>query len=475
MTTVGRRDFLGLGAAFAALGVTAARGATAGGAKGKCRLTAGVFTDLHMTKDPRSGEIVEKALRYFVRNGAEAVLCTGDFTDYGLDEEMVHLTNAWAKVFPGGVNARGRTVERVFITGNHDVGVQGSTGKDGVAIRRTELFGEPIVPFFVKKVNGITFLCQNWCVGSNEEMIAYVRAHADELRRERVFFHLKHSHLRNTIRYAWVTDDGKVTEVLRDFPNCVSLSGHSHWPLVDERSLWQGEFTAVNCGHMRYCDVGAGRENAQPLGIRSDETQAMEQFARVNEAQCAMMMRVYDNAIVFERWDVKGDRKLGDDWVVPWPISRGSVSYETRAAALPAPQFARDAKVSVRFGKGKNRAHRMEDQVFVEFPNCRRADGSPARALDFEVAIQERLGDALRIRCSRRFYSPGFFRAEADDVGQVTCAFHLSDLPTAPTINDGPERITLSYRFLVTPWGGFGKAGEPIASDWTDLKGTYGK
>ena len=44
--------------------------------------------------------------------------------------------------------------------------------------------------------------------------------------------------------------DLDIKKVLKEFPQVVDFSGHSHYSPSDPRSVWQGEFTAIGCGSL---------------------------------------------------------------------------------------------------------------------------------------------------------------------------------------------------------------------------------
>ena len=49
--------------------------------------------------------------------------------------------------------------------------------------------------------------------------------------------------------------DIALRELLNDYPNVVDFSGHTHYSILDPRSIWQGEFTAFGTGAMSYLGI----------------------------------------------------------------------------------------------------------------------------------------------------------------------------------------------------------------------------
>ena len=77
-----------------------------------------------------------------------------------------------------------------------------------------------------------------------------------------VFF-MHHEHVKNTV-YGSSNFDGWgnrfFTGVFDKYPNVVDFSGHSHYPVNDPRSVWQGEFTAIGTGSLKYTELTVGDE-----------------------------------------------------------------------------------------------------------------------------------------------------------------------------------------------------------------------
>lgn len=77
--------------------------------------------------------------------------------------------------------------------------------------------------------------------------------------------------------------DTSLNGVLSKYPNIINFSGHSHYSILDERSIWQGEYVVMSTQSLSYTELESGKENgtippnakATPMGyimeIKSDK------------------------------------------------------------------------------------------------------------------------------------------------------------------------------------------------------------
>ena len=332
-----------------------------GAGPSSCRLRLGIVSDVHVKAGDtgfNSVARVERVFRMFRARGADAVVIPGDIATDGMENSFAEVMSAWDAVFPKGRGADGEPVERVFIYGNHD-------GRECSGATWTRFFGEEYAPIRMRTVKGYRFVCADW--RHEDESAAFVRAHRDELAGTRPFFHVQHRPLKDTIfgPWAWDHDSGAVGAALAEFPNAVSLTGHAHYTLADERNVWQGEFTAIGCASLSFTGVASGE--FMPVGFENYRCDMLRMGERRDEAvEGAKMMRrfmgppqflflsVYDDALVVERFLLEKDkvRKMGSDWTIPWPAD-GSFAFDRRRELLPPPAAAQ--VLSVRSGEVRNR------------------------------------------------------------------------------------------------------------------------
>ena len=125
---ISRKTFLGgFGAAFGSAVLPAQAFVQAGGPIMRFGVASDVHINLGWKDDDRTGlrgqpYFLEKALRWFDENKADAVVFSGDMAHLGRMEELTKLVEVWDKVFPGMKRSDGEKVERMAVTGNHEIG-----------------------------------------------------------------------------------------------------------------------------------------------------------------------------------------------------------------------------------------------------------------------------------------------------------------------------------------------------------------
>ena len=486
-----RRSFVAGASALSVCGrLFAAPSGTA--AKAAPNLRLGVVSDIHFLMEPKTHTLRrdwdEKtfvhALRHFRERKVDAVIVAGDLAESGIIDELQAVMDAWQSVFPQDRGADGRKVERLFIYGNHDIDAplwegggpmkRAAEAWPDEAQRRRHLirtdraaawrkvFREPYDPIWTKTVKGYTFFGAHWGGDAGTPGVRdFLVREAARLDPARPFFFIQHPHLRGTCYGDWAGghDDGSATRALDRFPNAIAFSGHSHYALTDERSVWQEAFTSIGTGSLRYAgqpnrQFPEGFENTMAGGMmRASETDAskmMGLFWGNYSVRHGMVASVYGDRIVLERRDFLSDRPLGDDWIVPLPAQAGggAHSFTKRRAAHPAPQFAAGAAVNVSDGRAKNRAGKERPAVTAVFPP---ANAGKGRVYYYEVAAADAAGDEIVTKrvLSEGWCDPGGGPRYAKD---ARCVFAKDELP--PRIGS----------FRVRPVGFFGAKGRAIES-----------
>ena len=239
--------------------------------------------------------------------------------------------------------------------------------------------------------------------------------------------------------------------MLADYPNAVAFSGHTHYSLTDQRSVWQGSFTSIGTAALRWLSLPSGREN---YGIELGLGRRMPNMFWGSQG---MVMSVWGDRMVFERYDFANNEKLGDDWVVPVLRSKEGAreySFASRMAKAAAPEFPEDAKITLEERDGmspktKTKQSEKERQLVVKFPAAVGSDDL-SRVFEYEVAVDCIEADVTLRMATKRVYQPGAHLNVRRAGDAPSCVFGMCELPE------------VTFHLSVTPINSFGMRGKPL-------------
>ena len=466
------------------------------------KLTFGAISDIHIRLVRRDGkdvfegeEAFREALVWFRDQGVDGVTISGDLADLGLVEELEAVGRVWRSVFPGDRAPDGRPVARLFVYGNHDwegfcyhggdpakrlfgADFEAHTIRRDLAGAWKRAFGEDYSPVWRKEVKGYVFVGAHWiadrCRWYGETGVPQAPGWFEEnggaIDPAKPFFYLQHPPPKDTCHgpWLWGHDDGRITAALSKYRNAVSLTGHSHMTLTSERAIWQGAFTAIDVGSLSYTGLCFGdldpftRENDSNAGNLAG-TNAAKIMCRMetHDGHQGMLVRVYDDRVVFERRDFASGEKLGADWSVPVPAADPPpYAFAPRAATSVAPEFPAGAVLSARLTTGRNRggsgAKPEERRVLeVTIPAADRAGAG--RVFDYAVEISGKDGGTDR----KYVFAAGFHRSAGTQEAHA---------PTVLQVDAGLLRARGELLIRAVPRNSFGVSGSALALAFAPLR-----
>lgn len=467
---MGRRRFLGGAAAFTTLGVPTVWGHE----RNRPLLTLGVVSDTHI--GPREAAAnFEQTLRFFRDRKVDAVMNCGDLADWGLRSGFRYVADAWNKIFPGGRGAEGRLVQKLFCTGNHDyegwwypdmAAEMHALGysEDEAAVKLgmkgcwEEVFQEAFAPIRRRTVNGFEFISAEWhgrdqAPGHNLAP-NWFREHGGELDPSKPFFFFLHAPPAETTTGSFSKNpvQRQITQALSAFPNAISISGHAHRTINDERTIWQGAFTAVSVPSLSHAGVrDGGYENGGDVRDGTS-TRAMPIIpARIRcERPQGLVVTVFRDRIELERYDFVKFVHTAPTWRVPLPMTVSNRPYEPKAHAdrIPIPEFPANAMLSLRTRNTETRGGNWEIAMIAEFPAATAVRN--ARAFDYELRAVPTDGAKPMVK---RFLSPAFHKLAEEEPTRMEFWFNVLELPQ-----------DVEYRVEVYPRNCFGACGRPLVS-----------
>ncbi|MBQ6140556.1 MAG: metallophosphoesterase [Kiritimatiellae bacterium] len=333
------------------------------------KLVFGALSDTHLRTDYTGLKAARtfphkyliSALEYFRSQNVDAVVHCGDAAHRGQIRELEFHAEAWNKVFPNGCAPDGHRIEKLFVTGNHEIDGWQYGNDVGFKVERVfkdpeerarrilatdiasswkRVWGETYEPVWHKEVKGYHFFGRNHNV-PKEELVSCLRRNAavfPEIKAKgRPCFYMQHT------RPLW-----DVRKLLRHLcRGCVPVSffGHNHWSASSWNiiALYRGN---VPCIQVPSCEPrGCG-------GLVGDAwiTPAkIEKTPQTCKGRQGYVVRVYDDMLVISRREFGAGGSLGEDWVMPFgAVSPHPFSKVGLKKAAGEPQFRAGAKLSVK-------------------------------------------------------------------------------------------------------------------------------
>ncbi len=305
-SALSRRSFLGsaLGATFSLTclpkSVYAKLGADADASGNDVVLRFAAMSDVHFNGDPNSAETKRfaRALEFMYEYSAkqkydrfDALVVAGDISNHGVEKEIA----LFKKTMDAGIKGDTKTV---ICMGNHEF-----YGGNKPLWEKT--FGVPGNRRY--EVNGFQFIaispekgtCGNGDYNYALDWLEKELDAAEAADPKKPIFVLQHYHITPTVYGSrgddnWGTSD--LFEPLQKRPRVIDFSGHSHYPINDPRSAWQGRFSAFGTGTLSYFEMGGegGKYDKFPAGyrdaaqmyiveVRRDNSVALKPFDLITE------------------------------------------------------------------------------------------------------------------------------------------------------------------------------------------------
>ena len=132
-----------------------------------------------------------------------------------------------------------------------------------------------------------------------------------------------------------------VREMLKGHKQAVSLSGHTHLALQDERAIWQGDFTAISVGVLPQVTLMRPGKHIGPYRPRPYIARHGRNFTYIE---------VFDKYMLVYRYDASNlkEIKVAQRWRIDLPYDPAEALYsDKRFEQTVAPEFPAGAKAEI--------------------------------------------------------------------------------------------------------------------------------
>ncbi|MFD1178238.1 LamG-like jellyroll fold domain-containing protein [Paenibacillus puldeungensis] len=312
------------------------------GGEQKDKLTFAVWSDVHINDEASiQDDKFAKALTT-VNNMApnlKAYVMVGDLTNEGSQAQYTRFLYTLNKYSMAGV-------KKLYTMGNHDywngyyagqppeVSQKRFTDNLGAEINTHEVIdGYHFIQVSTEsnEVNGIFTEAKPWL----EKELANAAAKAPD----KPIFVSIHQPSKNTVYGSddWGWENQELYDVLKKYPQVITFSGHSHYALNDERSIYQKDFTSIGTGALTYIELEDGKLGGSIPPSPYDFSQGL--LVEVDKTT---------NAVRVKRLDFDNDRVIKDDWVIESPGDKSKFTYtDARKEQSANPYFDDSAMLTV--------------------------------------------------------------------------------------------------------------------------------
>jgi 3',5'-cyclic AMP phosphodiesterase CpdA len=258
----------------------------------------------------------------------------GDLTDNGFQEEYDRFFSLYnAKKQPLTVS--------LFAIGNHDY--WNGLSEEEAQKRFLKETGMDSI-YYHKVIKGYHFIILGPENGLTEgyyskEQIKWLGEQLEQAEKDdpkKPIFVFLHQPMKNTVFGSeWGTEiNGELlNNTLKEYPQVINFSGHTHYPLDDPRTIHQKDFTSLGTSSVSYMWTEAGY-------LQGELPPGCEKISQ------GLIVEVYKNKVVIKRRDFHKNDWTGKPWEIKLPVQKKKFEYtETRDQINPT--FPKEASISI--------------------------------------------------------------------------------------------------------------------------------
>ena len=273
---------------------------------------------------------LKQSLEILKLHKIEVLIFAGDLTDGGTEYSYDEINSIYNTVYK---NEEEKPIFN-YIMGNHDYWLSYmENGKFSPKIGDSKelqyLFFKKMKekPFTHKIINGYHFInwgCENGSLDNPNININWIEQQikiALEDDKNKPIFVTTHFAAEDTVYGSNDWGTTLIKNILKKYSNIIHFSGHSHFSLIDERSIWQKEFTSIQTQSVSYVELDKGFENGPyPCDEYGDIQIAGKNYM-------GLIMNINDSKIEIQRISFENNILYGKPWIIELPINVNNFKY----------------------------------------------------------------------------------------------------------------------------------------------------
>ena len=413
----------------------------------------GNLTDSHVGYG-NNDELLRRALKQlktYTSHEINALVFSGDQTQDGIRQQAEHVVSIIKEEYDL------KKVGALLTNGNHDTYWSGCM----TTAEFVDAYGEDVYNFDVDKsivttgnrhmvVNGYHFISvqiQTFMPNVNNmsaQTKTWLKNTLDKITTDDPYSYVFvscHSPAKNTVYGSMDTDtDGpwgssqELDDILKNYPQVILFSGHTHYLINDERNINQSTYTQINGGSTSDILTNKGfLEN--PGQIADSRTYSQGMVVEIDN----------NNNIRITRIDFKFGKQIKNCWYIDHiKVDQSNLMRYNRARVMQkntAPAFDETASIKI-------------TQKTVN-----------SSEISFDIAKDDDMVEYYHVEV---FDSKGTCVREVKTLSPFYKHPDLSTLPPTHAVNFDLSTLAYPYNVKVTAYDSFGKASEPLTLEMKD-------
>ena len=309
---------------------------------------------------------LKKSLEILKNNNINILIIDGDITDYAKPESYDNFLFQFNEVY-GKENKENIPILNL-IMGNHDYWLSYNLENNKLNIENgkieemQKLFEEKTKekPFSHKIINGFHFInwsCEDGSLDNpNKNHIWFekeIKIAIEENNKIPIFV-TTHFPPKNTVYGSEEWGEINLNKIFEKYPQIINFSGHSHYSLIDERSIYQNNYTCIQTQSLSYIELEKGKVNGSILKNEFDDLLiSAKNFM-------GLICEVNEKEVLIKRISFEKNLFYGENWIIDIPIDKNTFRYlyDVRKNKSNKPKFIfekdEDRKVFVEKINDKN-------------------------------------------------------------------------------------------------------------------------
>ena len=259
-----------------------------------------------------------RALKVLKKNNVDVIIVAGDTTDKGKIENYMLFNKLYNSVY----NDKHKPV-LISLMGNHDYTDPTLTETQSQINFIRYIKSYPNSHYIINNYNFIIWSNDN--KHHNELAVkdfSWIKSTIEKARKNKnkegdPIFVISHIPPKNTVygsESIWGSQ--AIFNFLKDYPEVISISGHSHYSLKNIKSIWQKEFTAINTQSISYVDLDNIYQNVWDIRLSSGKNDSMGLIAHLNKEN-----------VIFDRIEFVTEEIMEEKWKIDFPINPSNFQY----------------------------------------------------------------------------------------------------------------------------------------------------